>query len=82
MSASLYKKNLKYLEVFITILVGTCLFSVSFHLILPCYNFDALRDAAAAGIVLKTGPVIEPVRSLVQVFTGQTIGSPVHCLVF
>jgi hypothetical protein len=33
-------------------------------------------------IVLKTGPVIEPVRSLVQVFTGQTVGSPVHCLVF
>jgi hypothetical protein len=33
-------------------------------------------------IVLKTGPVIEPVRSSVQVFTGRTTGLSVHCLVF
>jgi hypothetical protein len=33
-------------------------------------------------IVLKTGPVIEPMRLSVQVFTGRTTGSPVHCLVF
>jgi hypothetical protein len=33
-------------------------------------------------IVLKTGPVTEPVRSSVQVFTGRTTGSLVHRLVF
>jgi hypothetical protein len=33
-------------------------------------------------IVLKTEPVIEPVRSSVQVFTGRTTGLSVHCLVF
>jgi hypothetical protein len=36
----------------------------------------------AGSIVLKTGPVIEPVKLSVQVFTGRTIGSAVHCLVF
>jgi hypothetical protein len=38
--------------------------------------------ARPGGIVLKPGPVIEPVRLSVQVFTGRTTGSPVHCLVF
>jgi hypothetical protein len=40
------------------------------------------RKLPPTSIVLKTRPVIEPMRSSVQVFTGQTIGSPVHCLVF
>jgi hypothetical protein len=35
-----------------------------------------------SSIVLKTGPVIEPVKLLVQVFTDRTTGSLVQGLVF
>jgi hypothetical protein len=48
----------------------------------PSFQSDEIVGLGPFSIVLKPGPVIEPVRLSVQVFTGRTTGSPVHCLVF
>jgi hypothetical protein len=45
-------------------------------------GFDLSTTCVVVSIILKTGPVIEPVRPSIQVFTGRTVSSPVQCPVF